>query len=50
MAPYTDEYGNVIDSDDLKGRNCVLAFPNAESRDAYKENFGPDIEKYKLLL
>ena len=47
---YTDEYGNVIDSDDLKGRNCVLAFPNAESRDAYKENFGPDIEKYKLLL
>ena len=31
-------------------RNAVLIFPTEEMRDAYKENFGPDIEKCKLLL
>lgn len=47
---YTDEYGNVIESDDLKGRNCVLAFPDKASRDSFKENFDPDIEFCKEFL
>lgn len=28
----------------------ILAFPTEEMRDAFKENFDPDIEKCKLLL
>lgn len=28
----------------------ILVFPTKEMRDAFKENFGPDIEKCKLLL
>lgn len=47
---YTNDYGNVIESDDLDERNCVLAFPNKASRDAFKENFNPDIEICKELL
>ena len=31
-------------------KNHLLAFPTEEMRDAYKENFDPDIEKCKLLL
>ena len=29
---------------------CILAFPTEEMRDAFKENFGPDIEICKELL
>lgn len=47
---YTDEYGYIITSDDLRGRNCILGFPTAEMRDAFKENFDPDIEFCKEFL
>lgn len=35
--------------DDIQG-NIILAFPTAEMRDAFKENFDPDIEICKELL
>ena len=47
---YTDEYGNVIESDDLDGHNCVLAFPDKASRDTFYENFKKLIEQCKELL
>ena len=31
-------------------RNAVLIFPTEEKRDAFKENFAPDIEICKELL
>ena len=36
-------------ADDIQG-NIILAFPTAEMRDVFKENFGPDIEFCKELL
>ena len=47
---YTNDYGNVIESDDLTERNCVLAFPDKASRDAFYENFKSEIEICKELL
>ena len=40
-----------IDSMNTSGpRNYILAFPTAEMRDAFKENFDPDIEICKELI
>ena len=36
-------------ADDIQG-NIILAFPTAEMRDAFKENFDPDIEICKEFL
>lgn len=40
--------GNIIC--DTPAQDCVLTFPTAEMRDAFKENFGPDIEICEELL
>lgn len=47
---YTNDYGDVIESDDLDNHNHILGFPNAETRDAFRENFDSDIEICKGLL
>lgn len=43
-------YDNEILNDSTTHCNAVLAFPTKEMRDAFKENFDPDIEFCKELL
>lgn len=47
---YTDEYGDIVKSNDLKGRNCMLGFPTAEAQEAFYENFRTELEICKELL
>ena len=47
---YTDEYGDIVKSDDMKGRNCMLGFPTAEAQEAFYENFRTELEICKELL
>ena len=41
---------NAIMKTSVYNYNCILAFPTEEMRDAFKENFEPDIEICKELL
>ena len=47
---YTDEYGDIVKSDDMKGRNCMLCFPTEEAQEAFYENFRTELEICKELL
>lgn len=42
--------GNTLESVSEMNIQCILAFPTEEMRDAFKENFDPDIEFCKELL
>ena len=42
--------GNRVGFQVAQTRHSVFAFPTAEMRDAFKENFDPDIEICKELL
>ena len=42
--------GNIVKLDDYWGDTHIFEFPIREMRDAFKENFGPDIEFCKELL
>ena len=43
-------WGKVYESEGLEFENKIFAFPTAEMRDAFKENFDPDLEICKELL
>ena len=43
-------WGKVYESEGLEFENKIFAFPTEEMRDAFKENFDPDIEICKELL
>jgi hypothetical protein len=47
---YTDEYGDIVKSDDMKGRNCMLCFPTEEAQEAFYENFRTELEICKEML
>ena len=42
--------GNIVKIDDYWGDTHIFEFPIREMRDAFKENFDPDIEICKELL
>ena len=60
--PWEPDWNNISDkyciyfvsgdawSKECQTRQCFLAFPTAEMRDAFKENFDPDIEICKEFL
>lgn len=44
------DQGNIVKQDDYWGDTLVFEFPTREMRDAFKENFDPDLEICKELL
>ena len=60
--PWVPDWNNISDkyciyfvsgdagSKECQTRQCPFAFPTPEMRDAFKENFDPDIEKCKEFL
>ena len=44
------DFGKIIKNAYKKGENHIFAFPTAEMRDAFYENFDPDLEICKEFL